>query len=322
VPKSHDSQDSRDSQVTSIPVLTEVLASGSPTYVRRTGSAVAPPDASADADIPVLEDTLEVPGAKPAPAGHVHTPDADIPVLEDVFEAPKPTQAKHESAPDADFPVLEDSFETPAHEHHAHAPADEFPVLEDSFETQAHARHEHAPEEVPAPAVVATTAAEPAGVHDVPEMRDTSETTPHAVAPKPSPDATAAHEAHTAEVSPAETLKEAASEKAAPPASDTAEIPPTPFTTPHLPASSAAHDPVPPLDADIIAEHLRDSLKSYLKGAGREVVEERCRAAMQVHATWLVGQIANEVSQVLEAKMTDWVREAVKEENARRSGGG
>jgi hypothetical protein len=72
-------------------------------------------------------------------------------------------------------------------------------------------------------------------------------------------------------------------------------------------------------NADALAEHLRGKFTAYLRGPGQEVIEERCRAAMQVHATWLVGQIAKEVGAVLEAQMSNWVREAVEEERRRQS---
>ena len=82
-------------------------------------------------------------------------------------------------------------------------------------------------------------------------------------------------------------------------------------------STEAPHAAAP--DADALAEHLRGKFTAYLRGPGQEVIEERCRAAMQVHATWLVGQIAKEVGAVLEAQMSKWVREAVEEERRRQS---
>ena len=74
------------------------------------------------------------------------------------------------------------------------------------------------------------------------------------------------------------------------------------------------------LDADLIAERLRGRFASFLTGEGRGVIEARCRDALQEHTGWLVSQITREVALTLETEMTAWVREAVEEEIARRSG--
>ncbi|NYH22250.1 DUF2486 family protein [Paraburkholderia bryophila] len=74
------------------------------------------------------------------------------------------------------------------------------------------------------------------------------------------------------------------------------------------------------VDADLIAERLRGRFASFLTGEGRDVIEARCRDALQEHTGWLVSQITREVALTLETEMTAWVREAVEEEIARRSG--
>lgn len=76
----------------------------------------------------------------------------------------------------------------------------------------------------------------------------------------------------------------------------------------------------PNLDADVIAERLRGRFTSFLAGEGRSIVEARCRDALQDHTTWLVNQITREVALALETEMTGWVKEAVDQELARRSG--
>lgn len=105
--------------------------------------------------------------------------------------------------------------------------------------------------------------------------------------------------------------------------------PPAPFELPEAPElfepNSAFHftrtstSPVQSLNADVLAERLRGRFASYLTGEGREVIESRCRDALQDHTTWLVSQITREVALALETEMTGWVREAVDEEMARRS---
>ncbi|HEY4296748.1 MAG TPA: DUF2486 family protein [Paraburkholderia sp.] len=75
-------------------------------------------------------------------------------------------------------------------------------------------------------------------------------------------------------------------------------------------------------DADAIAERLRGRFAGFLTGEGRGIIEARCRDALQEHTTLLVSQITREVALTLETEMTGWVREAVEEELARRSGRG
>ena len=84
----------------------------------------------------------------------------------------------------------------------------------------------------------------------------------------------------------------------------------------------AAHEAAPaepPLDADAIAARLHGRFQHFLTGEGRGIIEARCRDAVQQHTSLLVSEITREVAQTLEAEMTDWVREAVEEEVARRS---
>ena len=173
------------------------------------------------------------------------------------------------------------------------APADTFedvPVLEDVFEA-------------PAPKGSA-----PAHLHaedeDVPVLDDVFEApSPEAALDTPAPEAV---EAPAVAAPPVTTTAAASAASAA----STASAQPVAST-------EAPHAAAP--DADALAEHLRGKFTAYLRGPGQEVIEERCRAAMQVHATWLVGQIAKEVGAVLEAQMSNWVREAVEEERRRQS---
>jgi hypothetical protein len=86
--------------------------------------------------------------------------------------------------------------------------------------------------------------------------------------------------------------------------------------TPGFVADAGA--PAVEYDADLIAERLRGRFTSFLTGDGRELIEERCRETLREHSTWLVHQITREVALALETEMTEWVREAVEEELARR----
>ncbi|MEQ5841485.1 DUF2486 family protein [Paraburkholderia acidicola] len=71
-------------------------------------------------------------------------------------------------------------------------------------------------------------------------------------------------------------------------------------------------------DPEALAERLRGRFASYLTGEGRSVIETRCRDALQEHSTWLVNQITREVALALETELTGWVRDAVRDEMARR----
>lgn len=88
-------------------------------------------------------------------------------------------------------------------------------------------------------------------------------------------------------------------------------------------AASNAFAPagVPGLDADALVERLRGRCLTWLGGEGRTVVEARCRAALQEHSNWLVGQITREVGLALETELAGWVRDAIRDEAASRSRG-
>ncbi|HZZ06831.1 DUF2486 family protein [Paraburkholderia sp.] len=85
-------------------------------------------------------------------------------------------------------------------------------------------------------------------------------------------------------------------------------------------AHEALAQPQPNLDADVIAERLRGRFAGFLTGEGRGIIEARCRDALQDHTSWLVNQITREVALALETELTGWVRDAVDQEIARRSG--
>ncbi|CAG4907531.1 DUF2486 family protein [Paraburkholderia saeva] len=244
------SSDSKDSPDEAIPLLTEVLATGSPTRSHHVPAPAAPVDTLDD--VPVLEDVFEVPAPKATAPAHAHEADDDVPVLDDVFEVPPSKPAPHLHVPEEEPAVPADvESSTPiGHEPVAEAPAVSAPIR--------HAAHVQV--EAAAPAAEA--------------------------------------------VKPVETVS-------------------APFTMAAAAASTPsapAHAPDPAtLNPDALTEHLRGKFTAYLRGPGQEVIEERCRAAMQVHATWLVGQIAKEVGAVLEAQMSNWVREAVEAERKRQS---
>jgi hypothetical protein len=86
-------------------------------------------------------------------------------------------------------------------------------------------------------------------------------------------------------------------------------------------AAEASALPQSNLDADVISERLRGRFAGFLTGEGRGIIEARCRDALQDHTSWLVNQITREVALALETELTGWVREAVDQEIARRSGG-
>jgi hypothetical protein len=105
-----------------------------------------------------------------------------------------------------------------------------------------------------------------------------------------------------------------------------------PSVDPHLDPGAPVASFVPPqsvapalapadmhYDPELLAERLRGRFASYLTGEGRSVVEARCRDALNDHTTWLVNQITREVALALETELTGWVREAVREEMARRT---
>jgi len=72
-------------------------------------------------------------------------------------------------------------------------------------------------------------------------------------------------------------------------------------------------------DVDLIAERLRTRFASYLRQDARGVIEARCKDAVQEHTNWLVRQVTRDVVIALEAEVTSWVRDAVREELARHT---
>ncbi len=129
------------------------------------------------------------------------------------------------------------------------------------------------------------------------------------------------------------------------PAPEAASVPegaPEPVATPASPETMAAAHAVPeptlahepePLqaptpgdtyalyahDADALVERLRGRALSWLTGEGRGVIEQRCSAAMQEHAHWIVGQVSREIGLALETELKGWVKSAVREELAARA---
>ncbi|HKU00818.1 MAG TPA: DUF2486 family protein [Paraburkholderia sp.] len=77
--------------------------------------------------------------------------------------------------------------------------------------------------------------------------------------------------------------------------------------------------PLPP-DAEALVERLSGRAMSWLTGEGRSVIEARCAAALQEHSNWIVGQVAREIGLALEIELKGWVKAAVREELAARTG--
>jgi hypothetical protein len=90
------------------------------------------------------------------------------------------------------------------------------------------------------------------------------------------------------------------------------EAPPAPMP--------AAEDGLFAHDADALVERLRGRCLTWLTGEGRNVIEARCNAALQEHTHWLVGHVSREIGLALETELKGWVRAAVREELAARSG--
>ncbi|MFP6559916.1 DUF2486 family protein [Paraburkholderia sp. B3] len=82
----------------------------------------------------------------------------------------------------------------------------------------------------------------------------------------------------------------------------------------------AAEDGLFAHDADALVERLRGRCLTWLTGEGRNVIEARCNAALQEHTHWLVGHVSREIGLALETELKGWVRAAVREELAARSG--
>lgn len=88
------------------------------------------------------------------------------------------------------------------------------------------------------------------------------------------------------------------------------------------PGAPAAGSPAAALDSrdvDLIAERLRTRFASYLRQDARGVIEARCKDAVAEHTNWLVRQVTRDVVIALEAEVTSWVRDAVREELARHT---
>ena len=93
-----------------------------------------------------------------------------------------------------------------------------------------------------------------------------------------------------------------------------------PAAAPAATASAASGAAAPNVDA--LVERLRGRCHAWLAGEGQAVIEARCRAALQAHTDRLVGEITREVGLALETELVDWVRDAMRDETASRSGGG
>jgi hypothetical protein len=69
---------------------------------------------------------------------------------------------------------------------------------------------------------------------------------------------------------------------------------------------------------DLVAARLEERLRGYLHGEGRALIAARCREALELHTTQLVERVARDVTAALEARLTEWVREAVREHEHER----
>lgn len=88
------------------------------------------------------------------------------------------------------------------------------------------------------------------------------------------------------------------------------------------PVAAAESDGLFAHDADALVERLRGRCLTWLTGEGRNVIEARCDAALQEHSHWLVGHVSREIGLALETELKGWVKAAVREELAARSGHG
>jgi hypothetical protein len=64
---------------------------------------------------------------------------------------------------------------------------------------------------------------------------------------------------------------------------------------------------------DLVAARLEERLRGYLHGEGRALITARCREALELHTTQLVERVARDVTAALEARLAEWIREAVRE---------
>jgi Protein of unknown function (DUF2486) len=234
---------------------------------------------------------------------HVSDPnDSSIPVLHEILVPGNPAQARNASsgaAVQATQPMV----------------ADPDAAKEPVFAPEP----SHAPEPVLAPEPVSHAQAESALTHEPAQATEHANPADHAQQRKrPRPHHGADHRHEHGRV-----LHEPAAEPAAG-VFDRAE-PQTPIEAGAIVPPDIARDTSaraqPNLDADVIAERLRGRFAGFLTGEGRGIIEARCRDALQDHTSWLVNQITREVALALETELTGWVREAVDQEIARRSGG-
>lgn len=137
------------------------------------------------------------------------------------------------------------------------------------------------------------------------------------------PAAVADEQRPSGEPAMAETAPGTASERAmAPQPVVSLERPDAAMPAAAAPVSAATASSSPALDhrdVDLIAERLRTRFASYLRQDARGVIEARCKDAVQEHTNWLVRQVTRDVVIALEAEVTSWVREAVREELARHT---
>ncbi|RKP44832.1 DUF2486 family protein [Trinickia fusca] len=171
---------------------------------------------------------------------------------------------------------------------HALAPEPAEPAREPASTPEPEA----APE--PAPALDVPRAAQPPAVSQEPEGAD---------APEPSPIEAAAPVAE-----PAPHIDPAPQEQPV-----QASAAPSPTATTATPPASRE---LGVREAELIAERLRARFAGYLREEGRGLIEARCREALQEHTSWLVRQVTREVALALEAEMTGWIRDAVRDELA------
>jgi hypothetical protein len=74
------------------------------------------------------------------------------------------------------------------------------------------------------------------------------------------------------------------------------------------------------INSEGVADRLRGRLATYLTGEGRAMVEAHCRDALADHTSWLVHQVTRELALVLEAEMSNWVRDAMRNMPPPRTG--
>lgn len=88
---------------------------------------------------------------------------------------------------------------------------------------------------------------------------------------------------------------------------------------PQPPATSASAAGLNAREADLIADRMRTRFAGYLRQEARGAIEARCRDAVAEHTNWLVRQVTRDVVTALESEVSNWVRDAVREELARHT---